>query len=123
MSDLTAPNHPAAANSANTLVLQIRDHWGRGRWSGPFGRMIRDLRALAFIGALGALLISAGLIGSQVRIAKITIEERTGPRTTFRLCLPGKQPDVFGMTDRDFMCHMYDWYGFRHLGGFGKATE
>jgi len=70
------------------------------------------LTAIAFIG------------GSQFRFAKIIIKEQSGPRTVFRVCLPGSEPDVFAMTDRDFMCHIYDWYGFRELdGGFGLATE
>jgi hypothetical protein len=62
--------------------------------------------------------------GAQLRIAKIVIKEQSGPRTVFRVCLPGRTPNVFAMTDRDFMCHIYDRYGLRELaGGFGLATE
>jgi len=75
--------------------------------------------------AASILLAAIAIIGgAQFRVAKITIKERSGPRTVFRVCLPGGKPDVFAMTDRDFMCHIYDWYGFRELdGGFGLATE
>lgn len=80
---------------------------------------MRLFRYLAF-GLMGVLVLAGA---ARLRIAKITIKERSGPRTLFRVCLPGREPDVFAMTDRDFMCHLYDWYGFRHLGGFGLAAE
>ncbi len=74
-----------------------------------------------------ALILVAALAvigGAQLRIAKIVIKERSGPRTVFRICLPGRTPDVFAMTDGDFMCRIFDRYGFRELdGGFGLATE
>lgn len=71
------------------------------------------------------LVMGLGVLGgAHLRIAKITIKEPSGDRTVFRVCLPGRTPDVFAMTEGDFMCHIYDRYGFRELdGGFGRATE
>jgi hypothetical protein len=73
-----------------------------------------------------AILLLAGVAligGGQFRIAKITLTEEGGKRTAFRVCLPGHKPDVFAMTDGDFMCRIFDWYGFRELdGGFGLST-
>jgi hypothetical protein len=80
---------------------------------------MRLFRYLTF-GLMGVLVLAGA---ARLRIAKITIKERSGPRTIFRVCLPGREPDVYAMTDRDFMCHLYDRYGFRHLGGFGLAAE
>lgn len=76
------------------------------------------------VGIILLAALAAIVAGAQFRIAKITIEEPDGPRTVVRLCLPGGKPDVFAMTDNDFMCRLYDWYGVRELdGGFGVATE
>ena len=74
-----------------------------------------------------ALIVVAALVaigGAQLRIATIVIKEPSGPRRVFRVGLPGCSPDAFAMTDRDFMCRIYDRYGLRELdGGFGLATE
>lgn len=80
---------------------------------------MRFFRYLAF-GLMGAFLVLAGV---RLRFAKITIYEHGGPRTLFRVCLPDREPDVFAMTERDFMCDLYDCYGFRDVGGFGLAAE
>lgn len=80
---------------------------------------MRLVRYLGFVFA-GILLLA---VGAHLRIAKITIKEPTGARTVFRICLPGRNPNVFAMTDRDFMCHLYDCYGLRRVGGFGLATS
>ena len=73
------------------------------------------------------LILVAGLAfigGGQFRIAKIVMKGAGGSRTTFRVCLPGRTPDVFAMTDGDFMCRIFHWYGLRELdGGFGVATD
>lgn len=75
---------------------------------------------IAVIGILG---------GGRFRIAKVTIKESSDLRTVFRVFAPGRDRDVitrtvFNLTDGDFMCHLYDWYGFRELdGGFGVATK
>jgi hypothetical protein len=75
---------------------------------------------LAVLGILG---------GGQFRIAKVFIKEPGRERTVFRVFAPGRDRDVitstvFNLTDDDFMCHLYDWYGFRELdGGFGVATR
>jgi len=74
-----------------------------------------------FYSALTLLVVLLG--GSQLRIAKITIKEPGRARTVIRVCWPGRDPNFFAMTDQDFMCHTYDWYGLRHLGGFGLATQ
>jgi hypothetical protein len=73
------------------------------------------------VSALMLLVILLG--GAQLRIAKITIKEPGRSRTVIHVCLPGRDPNVSAMTDKDFMYHTYDWYGFRHLGGFGLATR
>jgi len=61
--------------------------------------------------------------GSQFQIAKITLKEPGGSRTVFRVSLPGQEPNAFEITDGDFMCHLYDWYGLRPLGGYGRSTQ
>ena len=68
--------------------------------------------------------------GGQFRIAKVYIKETTRTRTIFRLFAPGRDDEVISRTvhnltaGEDFMCHLYDWYGFRELdGGFGLATR
>src|SRR6266404_4021691 len=66
-----------------------------------------------FYSALTLLVVLLG--GSQPRIPKITIKEPGRARTVIRVCWPGRDPNVFAMTDQDFMCHTYDWYGLRRL--------
>lgn len=81
---------------------------------------IMRMRNITFI----LLALLAGIGGAQLRIAKIVIQEPGGPRTVFCVCRPGRQPDVFDLTDRDFMCRIFDRYGLREVeGGFGVATQ
>jgi hypothetical protein len=84
-----------------------------------------DTRMKRFQYAASIFLAALAVVrGAQFRIAKITIKEVSGPRTVFRVCLPGRTPDAFAMTESDFMCHIYDWYRFRELdGGFGLARK
>ena len=77
------------------------------------------------------LFAAAGILGGgQFRIAKVFIKNPNAPHTTFRVFAPGRDRDViedkvFDLANGDdFMCHLYDWYGFRELdGGFGVATR
>ena len=80
--------------------------------------------------ALVLLAVIAVFEGGQFRIAKVYIKEASRPRTTFRVFAPGLDQDVIARkvfdlaAGEDFMCHLYDWYGFRELdGGFGVATR
>jgi len=89
------------------------------------GRLHSSLRNIRLFQCLGfgllAVLLMAG--AARLRIAKITVNDISGPRTLFRVCWPGRAPDAFAMTDRDFSGQLYDCYGLRHLGGFGLATQ
>ena len=110
-------NIPRILQALRSSRREEGSHWIRVRHL--LGGVMPVLGHSAFV----VLLIFAALGGSQFRIAKITIMEQSGPQTIYRICLPETEPDVIAMTDRNFMCHLYDCYGFRHLGGFGKATE
>lgn len=77
------------------------------------------------------LLTAAGILaGGQFRIARVFIKKPNAPQTIFRVFAPGRDQDVIAdkvfdlANGEDFMCHLYDWYGFRELeGGFGVAER
>jgi hypothetical protein len=81
--------------------------------------VMRPRHAVLILLAVGAL-----IGGSQWRFAKITIKERSGSRTTYRVCWPGQRPDIRATTDKSFTCIIYDWYGLREIyrgSGTGKG--